>query len=187
MHRLRASGKSLKKTRRDLLRLGTLMAAIHTACSPVIALPAAPQKAKFPDDLTILNVALGLEHQAVAAYQAGAESKLLSGKVLEIAVSFQSDHKRHRDTIIRLIKEYGGTPVGPKSSYDFGTIKTAEDILKLAHTLEQGAVDAYLANAYKLKSSSILDEAVPIVLDEVRHATVFKLALGIPVTERPKY
>ena len=175
------------KTRRGLLGLRELVAAIGAAHLPIVASAVPPQKAGYADDIAILNVALGLEHQAVAAYQAGAESKLLTGKVLDIAVSFQSDHKRHRDAIIGLIKEYGGTPVGPKSSYDFGTIKTAEDILKLAHTLEQGAVDAYLANAYKLKSGDILDAAVPIVLDEVRHATVFKLALGIPVTERPKY
>lgn len=177
----------LSKMRRKLLRLGGLAAAIEVAHLPRDGFAEPPQKVEFADDLAILNVALGLEHQAVAAYQAGAESKLLSGQVLDIVVNFQSDHKRHRDALIRLIKQYGGTPVGPKTSYDFGTIKTAEDILKLAHTLEQGAVDAYLANAYKLKSSAILDAAVPIVLDEVRHATVFKLALGMPVTERPKY
>jgi len=176
-----------KNMRRVWLKLGELIAAIEVAHSPIVASASPSQNVQFPDDLTILNVALGLEHQAVAAYQAGAESKLLSDPVLAIAVSFQNDHKRHRDTIIKLIKQYGGTPVEPKSSYDFGTIQTAEDILKLAHTLEQGAVDAYLANAYKLKSSAVLDAAVPIVVDEVRHATVFKLALGLSVTERPKY
>jgi hypothetical protein len=107
--------------------------------------------------------------------------------VLEIAVSFQKDHKRHRDALIGLIRKYGGTPVEAKSSYDFGTIKSPGDILNLALMLEQGAVDAYLAHAYKLKSGDILNSAVPIVLDEVRHATVFRLALGLPVTERPKY
>lgn len=180
------NGATPRSLRREFLRFGGLFAAVGAAAWPsASAVP--PPKVEFPDDLAILNVALGLEHQAVAAYQAGAESKLLSGAVLNIAVSFQGDHKRHRDAIIGLIQKYGGTPVGPKSSYDFGVIKTAGDILNLAHTLEQGAVDAYLANAYKLKSSVILDSAVPIVLDEVRHATVFKLALGISVTERPKY
>ncbi len=142
---------------------------------------------KFPDDLAILNVALGLEHEAIAAYQAGAESRLLSGQVLETALSFQRDHKRHRDTLIKFIKRYGGTAVEPKPQYDFGTITTAADILNLAHKLEQGAVDAYLANAAKLKSGVILNDAAAVLVDEVRHATVFKQALGLPVTERPKY
>ncbi len=178
---------TLWERRKKLLGIGGLIAAIQAALSPAVASAKPPGKIEFPDDLAILNVALGLEHQAVAAYQAGAESKLLSGQVLAIAVSFQSDHKRHRDALIRLIKQYGGTPVGPNSSYDFGTIKTAEDVVRLAERLEQGAVDAYLANAYKLKSSAILDAAVPIVMDEVRHATALKLALGLPVTVRPKY
>lgn len=121
------------------------------------------------------------------AYQAGAESKLLPASVLAIAVSFQTDHKRHRDVLRGMIKKYGGTPEAAKNSYDFVTIKTAGDILNLALRLEQGAVDAYLANAYKLQSGDILNSAVPIVLDEVRHATVYKLALGLAVTERPKY
>ena len=142
---------------------------------------------KFPGDLAILNVALGLEHEAVAAYQAGAESRLLSGQVLDTALSYQRDHKRHRDTLIKLIKRNGGTAVEPKQQYDFGVIKTAEDILQLAHKLEQGAVDAYLANAAKLQSSVILDAAAAVLVDEVRHATVFKQALNLPVTERPTY
>jgi rubrerythrin len=174
-------------SRRKLLKWGEVVAAVGVAHLAIVA-PASPSvKEGYADDLAILNVALGLEHQAIAAYQAGAESKLLPAPVLEIAVSFQSDHKHHRDALIGLIRKYGGTPVEAKSSYDFGTIKSAGDILNLALTLEQGAVDAYLANAYKLKSGDILNSAVPIVLDEVRHATVFRLALGLPVTERPKY
>jgi rubrerythrin len=182
-------GKARARTvsRRQVLQAGGLSVAAGILATPKPAAATPSVKAGYADDLAILNVALGLEHQAVAAYQAGAESKLLPAPVLEIAVAFQKDHKRHRDALIRLIKKYGGTPVGPKSSYDFGTIKTAGDILNLAYTLEQGAVDAYLANAYKLKSGDILNSAVPIVLDEVRHATVFRLALGMPVTERPKY
>ncbi len=187
MHDLKDPIVSDKSMRRDWLKLSGLVAASAALSSPLAASESPPQKVQFLDDLAILNVALGLELQAVAAYQAGAESKLLPNAVLDIAVSFQHDHKRHRDAIIGLIKKYGGTPVGPQSSYDFGTIKTAEDILKLAFTLEQGAVDAYLANAYKLKSDVILDAAVPILVDEVRHTTTFKLALGMSVTERRKY
>ena len=142
---------------------------------------------KFPGDLTILNVALGLEHQAVAAYQAGAESGLLSGDVLKMALSYQEDHKRHRDALVRFLNRFGGTPVQPLASYDFGTIQTAKEVLELAHKLEQGAVDAYLASAAKLESATILDGAAGILADEVRHATAFKLALSLPVTERPEY
>lgn len=142
---------------------------------------------QFPGDLAILNVALGLEHQAIAAYQAGAKSGLLSGTALDMAVSFMRDHERHRETITGFLRRFGGSPVLPRKDYDFGTLTRAEDVLTLAHRLEQEAADAYLANAGKLESAEVLDAAAGILTDEVRHATAFKLALSLPITVRPKY
>ncbi len=171
-------------SRRQVLQTGGLSVAAGVMAS---AMPAAAKEARFAGDLAILNVALGLEHQAIAAYDAGAKSKLLSADQLKIAVSFQSDHKRHRDALTGFIKRFGGTPVAPKSSYDFGTITSAADIVKLAQSLEDGAEAAYLANAGKLENREILNAAVPILEDEVRHNTVFKQLLGMDVTERLKY
>ena len=152
------------------------------------AIPAnAAKEARFAGDLAILNVALGLEHQAIAAYDAGAKSKLLNADQLKLAVSFQTDHKRHRDALTKFIHRFGGSPVAPKASYDFGTITSATDIVKLAQSLEDGAEGAYLANAGKLENREILNAAVPILEDEVRHNTVFKQLLGMDVTERLKY
>lgn len=138
-------------------------------------------------DVTILNVALGLELEAIAAYTAGAGSKLLSGAALAMAGSFLKDHERHRDLLVAWIRRLGGTPVQAKSAYDFGTIASAADIVKLAHRLEQGAADAYLANAGNLTNPSVLDDAAGVLVDEVRHATALKMALSLPVTERPAY
>ena len=67
-------------------------------------------------DVKILNVALGLEHEAIAAYQAGAESKLLDKPILEVAVLFQSQHKQHRDALAATIQRAGGKPVDPKKA-----------------------------------------------------------------------
>jgi hypothetical protein len=118
---------------------------------------------RFAGDLAILNVALGLEQQAIAAYDAGAKSKLLSADQLKIALSFQSDHRRHREVLVGYIRRFGGTPVDPKPSYDFGTITSATDIVKLAQGLEDGAEGAYLANGAKLENREILNSAVPIL------------------------
>ena len=184
MHKdVNASAKRI--SRRQLLQAGGVSAAAVGALALGTAVPAAA--AKFGGDLAILNVALGLEHQAIAAYDAGAKSKLLSADQLKIAVSFQNDHKRHRGALTGFIKRFGGTPVAPKSSYDFGTITSATDIVKLAQSLEDGAEAAYLANAGKLVNREILNAAVPILEDEVRHNTVFKQLLGMDVTERLKY
>ena len=171
-------------SRRQVLKAGGVSAAAAGALALSSAIPA---EAKYAGDLAILNVALGLEHQAIAAYDAGAKSKLLSVDQLKIAVSFQNDHKRHRDALTSFIRRFGGTPVTPKSTYDFGTITSATDIVKLAQGLEEGAEGAYLANAGKLENREILNAAVPILEDEVRHNVVFKQLLGMNLTERLKY
>lgn len=139
------------------------------------------------DDRAILSVALGLEHEAIAAYQAGAKSGLLSGAALDMASSFLRDHEHHRDVLAGLLARLGGTPVAAKSKYDFGAIASAGDILNLAVRLEQGALDAYLTNAAGLERSDVLDAAAGILADEVRHTTALRMALSQPVTERPKY
>src|SRR5262245_66678851 len=46
-------------------------------------------------DLNILNVALGLEHEAIAAYQAGAELGLLAKPVLDVALLVPGQHQQH--------------------------------------------------------------------------------------------
>ena len=168
-----------------MLKAGGMTAAAAGAFAVMSSAPA--EAAKYTGDLAILNVALGLEHQAIAAYDAGAKSKLLSADQLKIAVSFQNDHKKHRDALTNYIRRFGGTPVAPKSNYDFGTISSAADIVKLAQSLEEGAEAAYLANAGNLENREILKTAVPILEDEVRHNTVLKQLLGMDVTERLKY
>src|SRR4030095_1412994 len=50
-------------------------------------------------DAQILNTALGAELEAIAAYQLGAESKLLQKPVLDLAVTFQGHHKEHADVL----------------------------------------------------------------------------------------
>jgi rubrerythrin len=172
-------------SRRQILRAGGLSVAAGVVASAAPAFAA--KGVRFAGDLAILNLALGLEHQAIAAYDAGAKSKLLNADQLKLAVSFQNDHKRHRDALAKFIQRYGGTPVVPKPTYDFGTITSATDIVKLAQSLEAGAMGAYLANAGKLENREILNAAVPILEDEVRHNTVFKQLLGMNVTERLKY
>lgn len=172
-------------SRRQVLRAGGLSVAAGVVAS---AMPAvAAKEVRYAGDLAILNVALGLEHQAIAAYDAGAKSKLLNADQLKLAVSFQNDHKRHRDALTKFITRFGGTPVAPKPAYDFGTITSATDIVKLAQSLEDGAMGAYLANAGNLVNREILNAAVPILEDEVRHNTVFKQLLGMDVTARLKY
>ncbi len=131
-------------------------------------------------DLGIMAAALYLEHEAIAAYQAGAESKLLSDGVLKVAVAFQRDHKFHRDGLIATIKQLGGEPLDAETKYSFGSLKSEKDILRLARELEKGAVDAYATLAANIKNKDVLNYGAQVLTDEVRHLTVLNSVLGMP-------
>lgn len=131
-------------------------------------------------DIDILTAALYLEHEAVAAYQAGAESKLLSPGVLAAAVAFQSDHKYHRDGIAGVLKSLGVTPADSEKKYDFGRLHSEKDILLLARNRENGAVLAYGTLASNIKTPAVLNFGANVLVDEVRHRTILDTVLGRP-------
>jgi rubrerythrin len=133
-------------------------------------------------DVSILNVALGLEHEAIAAYQIGAESKLLKQPVLGVAVQFQSHHKEHRDALIATINKMGGRPVAAKSIQEYAdalnvkSIKSAGDILVLAAKLEKGAANAYLGVIPAFSNGDLAKVAGRLAADETMHWTVLAQA-----------
>jgi Ferritin-like domain len=141
-------------------------------------------------DVAILNVALGLEHEAINAYQLGAGSGLLLKPVLDIAVGFQSHHKAHRDALMATIQKMGGTPVAEKKLEDYAkalradTLKTQADVLDLAARLELGAINAYLGVIPAFGGSSSKDLAkiaARLAADETMHFTILTNALGRPL------
>ncbi len=135
-------------------------------------------------DIDILNVALGLEHEAINAYQIGAESGLLDKGTLGVAVAFQSDHKFHRDALIATIGKLGGKAVAEKSRDDYMTglnaasIKSATDIVRLAQKLELGAVNAYLGVIPSFTDKALAQVSAKLGADEVLHYTALTQALG---------
>jgi len=131
-------------------------------------------------DLGILTAALYLENEAITAYQAGAESKLLSPGILKAAVAFQSDHKYHRDGISGVLKSFGVTPSGPEKKYDFGHLRSENDILRLARDREHGAVQAYATLASNILTRPVLNFGANVLADEVRHLTILNSVLGVP-------
>ena len=119
-------------------------------------------------DTAILNVALGLEYEAIAAYQLGAQSGLLQKPVLETAVLFQSHHKGHRDALAATIQKMGGTPVAEKSLDDYekalnaGMLKNQADVLALATRLELGATNAYLGVIPSFRDPALAKNCRPV-------------------------
>jgi len=135
-------------------------------------------------DVGILNVALGLEHEAINAYQLGASSGLLQKPVLDVAVRFQSDHKAHRDALIATIQKLGGTPVNEKPLPEYAralqadTLKSQGDVLTLAARLELGAINAYLGVIPAFKDTGLSKVAGRLAADETLHWTLLNNALG---------
>ena len=135
-------------------------------------------------DVGILNVALGLEHEAINAYQLGAGSGLLQKPVLDVAVAFQSHHKGHRDALIAAIEKMGGRPVTEKPLDDYAralnaaSLKNQADVLMLASRLELGAVNAYLGVIPAFKDNKLGQVAARLAADETMHWTALSQAVG---------
>ncbi len=135
-------------------------------------------------DVKILNVALGLEHEAINAYQLGATSGLLQKPVMDVAVLFQSHHKAHRDALVATINKLGGKPVAERKLDEYAkslkadTLKSQTDVLTLAARLELGATNAYLGVIPQFKDPNLAKVAGRLAADETQHWTLLNKALG---------
>jgi rubrerythrin len=138
--------------------------------------------ASHSDDVAILNTALGLEYQAIAAYQVGAESGLLQKPVLDLAVQFQGDHKKHAEVLSSTIGKLGGKPVAAKKPAEYGfptgSLKNQADVLRFAANLEMGAASAYLGAVPAFMNKDLAKAAASILGDETMHWAVLRNALG---------
>ena len=134
-------------------------------------------------DVDILNTALGLEYEGIAAYQVGAESGLLQPAVLKLAVGFQSDHKQHAEALVKAVAQMGGTPVQPKTAveYNFPTanLKSQTDVLQFAAGLEEGAVNAYKGAIPLFSNHDLAGAGASILGSEAMHWAILRNALGM--------
>lgn len=161
----------------------TLSAAAVTLLAGCQSTPATAQGGSA-SDVGILNVALGLEHEAIGAYELGAKSGLLQKPVLDVAVLFQSHHKAHRDALVATIGKLGGKPVDSKSLDEYAsalnaaTLKNQNDVLSLAARLEMGATNAYLGVIPSFGDKQLAKVAARLAADETMHWTALTSALG---------
>lgn len=137
-------------------------------------------------DIEILNAAIALEHEGIAAYQIAATSGLLDPAVVDIGVTFQGHHKGHRDVLVKAVETLGGTPAEEKSLGAYArdlkasTLKNQADVLRLALALETGAANAYLGLIPSL-GPDYHQAAAQMAGDEAFHAAILANALGQPI------
>lgn len=146
----------------------------------VLAQGSRPTQAQHDADVRILNTALGAEQEAVAAYQLGADSGLLSPGAKTIALQFQGHHKEHAEVLAATIRKLGGRAAEGKAKYDFPTdkLKAEIDVLRFAASLERGAVSAYLGAVPLFHDRALAQAAASILGDEAMHWAVFRQVLG---------
>jgi Ferritin-like domain len=167
--------------RRDLFReagASGLALGLAAAGRPLIALPekGSPSGA---DDLTMMNTALALEHEAIWAYGLAGSSGLLSARAKEVGLLFQGSHEIHRDLLADAVKRKGGVPAEPKKEYAFGVpLSNEREVLELAFKLEVGAARVYLYVVDRFRDRALAGSAARILSDEVLHATVLRSVLG---------
>lgn len=137
-------------------------------------------------DIALLNAAIALEHEGIAAYQIAATSGLLQPAVVDIGVTFQGHHKGHRDELAKAVRQLGGEPVAAQPDAEYGkklnvaSLKNQEDVLRLALALERGAANAYLGLIPSL-GASFHQVAAQMAGDEAFHAAILGNALGEPI------
>ena len=147
---------------------------------------AAAQPADIRSDISILNVAVGLEFEGINAYSIALQSGLLTPQHVKAATKFQDDHKAHLDALVGTIRKMGGKAVEEKTLAEYmkslkvDTLKNEEDVLSLAARLELGATNAYLGVIPAFKDTALAKIAARLAAEEATHFALLNFDLGRP-------
>ena len=132
-------------------------------------------------DLGVLYAALTIEHHAIALYDAGLRAVLFPPGLKTHAVEFRGDHLGHRDTQIAISEERGGRPPEALSHYALGPLEPGDAFVRQALQIEVAAQEAYTALISRIDTRDYLLSAAFILVDEVRHMTVWQRVLGLRI------
>lgn len=132
-------------------------------------------------DLAILDAALAIEHHAIALYEAGLKHGLFPPGLRNYAVEFRGDHLGHRDTQIAIARERGGRPPEARAHYELGPLTPGDEFVRRALQIEVYAQEAYTALISRIDTRDYLLSAAFILIDEVRHMTVWRRVLGFRI------
>lgn len=174
--------------RQFLQKSGLVLAGVGLAAAGgVPALAANPRRVvrgNGQGDVGVMQGALALEHEGIAAYMIAGASGLLTPDVLKVALVFLGHHKGHRDALANLIIKAGGKPVEPKTDAEYiaalnlGALKSQGDVVALATRLEQGAANAYVGQVAAIADHSTAKLFAQLASDEAVHWAVLNNALG---------
>jgi rubrerythrin len=130
-------------------------------------------------DLSVLYAAIALEHQAIAVYEHGLRRAAFPPGLKPYAVEFRGDHLGHRDTQVAIAEERGGRAPDPRISGE--PVLHGDDLLRHALRIEIAAQQAYSALISQIRTKDYRLSAAFILIDEVRHETVWRRVLGLSI------
>jgi hypothetical protein len=132
-------------------------------------------------DMEVLYASVALEHHAVALYDLGLRRSLFPQNLRSYAVEFRGDHLGHRDTQVALAEERGGRAPEALASYDHGPLRAGQPFIRECLEIEVAAQKAYTALISQIRTKDYLLSAGFILVDEVRHMTVWQRVLGLRI------
>jgi hypothetical protein len=132
-------------------------------------------------DVAVLHAAIALEHEAIAVYDLGLKRGLFPAGLRSYAVEFRGDHLGHRDTQVAIAEDRGSRPPDARPGYDFAPLANGDAVIRQAVAIELLAQDAYTALISQIRTKDYLLSAAFILVDEVRHLTVWRRVLGLKI------
>lgn len=132
-------------------------------------------------DIAILNAALGLEHEAIGLYGDALLRDLVPTGLRGYAVEFKGAHEGHRDTQIEILRERGVTAVEAHKVDPIREASAGDPVLRRLLSIEAAAESAYLRLIGQIRTNDYLLSAGFIVVDEARHQTIWRRALGLSI------
>ena len=97
--------RSLTGSRRTFLQQAGAMTLGAGAAGLLAVRPAIAAPPRFRTDVGVIQTALALEHEGIAAYRLAGKSGLLSKGTLQVATIFAGHHEAHRDSLAKLVMQ----------------------------------------------------------------------------------
>ncbi|MGD0966889.1 MAG: ferritin-like domain-containing protein [Candidatus Aquilonibacter sp.] len=132
-----------------------------------------------PGDLDTLNAAIELERAGIKAYDDAASTKLLSPKVLQVALLFRRDHQVHLAALSAAVQSGGGIVTDKTAHIDYPKLATEGDVLAFAQVVEEKAASTYLSVIPEFKDRELAQVAASIMGIETIHVGILANALNV--------
>lgn len=179
--------RAFEENRRLFLKRAAALSLGAGAAGVFTGSPADAASPRVRSDVGVIQTALALEHEGIAAYRIAGKSGLLSPPTLKVALIFMGHHEAHRDSLAKLVHQAGAKPVEPKTDEDYikglnlNSLKSEKDVVTLATSLEHGAASAYIMQINAINNPKIANLFASISADEATHWATLNNAAGMPI------